>query len=216
MGLDRVGSRGVGLALLAALLFGASAPAAKGLLPGTAPQLLAGLLYGGSGGGLLLYWLGRRQARDGLETPLGRPDLPWLAGAILAGGVVAPLLLMLGLTRTPASAASRPCPDHHAEGACGGRNQHRAGLAPRRPVPGGYRADRGTDRRTAELRREPRPLRPGTTRARDRSHGRLLLSCAIHRSRYCRRGVARAYVAVVRPRRAPNGIGTPATSHRAA
>ena len=106
MRLDRVGSRGVGLALLAALLFGASAPAAKGLLPGTTPQLLAGLLYVGSGGGLLLYWLGRRQARDGLETPLGRPDLPWLAGAILAGGVVAPLLLMLGLTRTPASAAS--------------------------------------------------------------------------------------------------------------
>src|SRR6185437_13069785 len=74
--------------------------------PGTAPQLLAGLLYVGSGGGLLLFRLGRRHARDAAETPLGRPDLPWLAGAILAGGVVAPLLLMLGLTRSHASAAS--------------------------------------------------------------------------------------------------------------
>ena len=56
MRLDRIGSNGVGLALLAALLFGASAPAAKALLPRVAPQLLAGLLYLGSGSGLLLYW----------------------------------------------------------------------------------------------------------------------------------------------------------------
>jgi drug/metabolite transporter (DMT)-like permease len=106
MRLDRMDSRGVGHALLAALLFGASAPAAKGLLPGTAPQLLAGLLYLGSGGGLLLYWLVRHQAREAVETPLPRTDLAWLAGAIVAGGVVAPVLLMWGLTRTPASAVS--------------------------------------------------------------------------------------------------------------
>jgi drug/metabolite transporter (DMT)-like permease len=106
MRLDRMNSRGVGLALLAALLFGASAPAAKGLLLGTAPQLLAGLLYLGSGGGLLLYWLVRRQARESVETPLPRTDIAWLAGAIIAGGVVAPVLLMRGLTRTPASAVS--------------------------------------------------------------------------------------------------------------
>jgi drug/metabolite transporter (DMT)-like permease len=106
MRLDRMDSRGVGHALLAALLFGASAPAAKGLLPGTAPQLLAGLLYLGSGGGLLLYWLVRHQAREAVETPLPRTDLAWLAGAIVTGGVVAPVLLMWGLTRTPASAVS--------------------------------------------------------------------------------------------------------------
>jgi drug/metabolite transporter (DMT)-like permease len=106
MRLDRMGSRGVGLALLAALLFGGSAPAAKGLLPGTSPQLLAGLLYLGSGGTLLLHWLVRRQAGEATEAPLESRDLPWLAGAIAAGGVIAPLLLMLGLTRTPASAAS--------------------------------------------------------------------------------------------------------------
>ncbi len=106
MTVDRIGSKGVGLALIAALLFGASAPLAKGLLAGTRPQLLAGLLYLGSGTGLLLYWLAHRQAHEAAEAPLGRTDLPWLAGAVLAGGVVGPLLLMVGLTSTPASAAS--------------------------------------------------------------------------------------------------------------
>jgi drug/metabolite transporter (DMT)-like permease len=110
MRLDRIGSKGVGLAIGAALLFGASAPVAKGLLHTVTPQLLAGLLYLGSGTGLLLLWLARRRlgssARGAGEAPLGRKDLPWLAGAILAGGMLGPLLLMLGLGRTPASAAS--------------------------------------------------------------------------------------------------------------
>ena len=96
---------GVGLALVAAVLFGLSAPFAKLLLGQTRPQLLAGLLYLGSGGGLLLVWLVLRR-RGSRDAPLARRDLPWLAGAIAAGGVVGPLLLMVGLTRTPAAAAS--------------------------------------------------------------------------------------------------------------
>lgn len=97
--------RGVGLALAAAVLFGASAPLAKLLLQGTSPQLLAGLLYLGSGTGLLVVWVrGRRSAAR--ETSLARRDVPWLVGAIAFGGVLAPLLLMIGLTRTPASGAS--------------------------------------------------------------------------------------------------------------
>jgi drug/metabolite transporter (DMT)-like permease len=96
--------RGVGLALLAAALFGASAPLAKLLLGRTTPQLLAGLLYAGSGLGLLAVWLVRR--RGTREAPLVRRDMPWLAGAILFGGVAGPLLLMLGLARTPAATAS--------------------------------------------------------------------------------------------------------------
>jgi drug/metabolite transporter (DMT)-like permease len=96
---------GVWSALLAALLFGASTPLAKGLLDATSPQLLAGLLYIGSGTGLLLVWLAaRRRARR--EAALTRRDLPWLAGAIAAGGVLGPLLLMYGLLYTPASSAS--------------------------------------------------------------------------------------------------------------
>ena len=99
--------RGIWLALGAAILFGASAPLAKLLLAETSPQLLAGLLYLGSGLGLGAVWLRqRRMERGARETSLTRPDLPWLIGAIAFGGALGPLLLMIGLTRTPASAAS--------------------------------------------------------------------------------------------------------------
>ncbi len=95
---------GIWLALLAAALFGASTPLAKALLAGTSPQLLAGLLYLGSGTGLLFVsLLGRGLER---EASLSRADFPWLAGAIASGGVIAPVLLMNGLLRTPASSAS--------------------------------------------------------------------------------------------------------------
>jgi len=99
--------RGVGLALVAAALFGASAPFAKLLLTDTVPQLLAGLLYLGSGAGLGFVWLrSRRSITATRETQLNRRDLPWLAGAIVFGGVFGPLLLMIGLSRIPASGAS--------------------------------------------------------------------------------------------------------------
>src|SRR4051794_10155572 len=52
--------RGVGFALLAAPLFGASTPFAKLLLGSLSPLLLAGLLYLGSGSGLSLLYLFRR------------------------------------------------------------------------------------------------------------------------------------------------------------
>jgi drug/metabolite transporter (DMT)-like permease len=99
--------RGVGVALAAAALFGASTPFAKLLLQGTSPQLLAGLLYLGSGTGLVLVWVrGRRSTAAVRESALARRDVPWLLGAISFGGVLAPLMLMIGLTRTPASGAS--------------------------------------------------------------------------------------------------------------
>ena len=96
---------GVVFALLAAALFGASTPFAKLLLgEGIEPVLLAGFLYLGSGCGLAVWWLALRR-REG-EARLARKDLPWLAGAIAAGGVAGPVLLMLGLAATPASTAS--------------------------------------------------------------------------------------------------------------
>src|SRR5713226_4281245 len=95
---------GAPLALLSAVLFGASTPFAKLLLgEGVSPWLLAGLLYLGSGIGLSIVHLGRRGSA---ETPLRRADLPWLALVVLSGGVVGPVLLMIGLTTTPASSTA--------------------------------------------------------------------------------------------------------------
>jgi drug/metabolite transporter (DMT)-like permease len=93
---------GVYCALAGALLFGASTPVAKLLMGELAPILLAGLLYAGSGAGLTV-WLLVRRAR---ALALPRADYPWLAGAVLAGGIIGPVLLMLGLAATEASTAS--------------------------------------------------------------------------------------------------------------
>jgi drug/metabolite transporter (DMT)-like permease len=89
-------------ALGAALLFGAGTPLAKSLLAGTSPWLLAALLYLGSGLGLAIT------RRIGRAPPVRLPagEAKWLAGAILAGGVIGPVLLMLGLAAMPASSAS--------------------------------------------------------------------------------------------------------------
>lgn len=93
---------GVLAALAAALLFGAGTPLAKLLLGQTSPWLLAGLLYLGSGTGLLLLRLFRRSA----QVILSREERGWLAGAIVSGGMVGPALLMWGLAHVPASGAS--------------------------------------------------------------------------------------------------------------
>ena len=100
------GSRSVLYALLAALLFGASTPLAKGLLADAPPQILAGLFYCGSGLGLGAIWLVRRRSGSASDAALTRGDLPWMLGAIAFGGLLGPLLLLAGLTHTPASAAS--------------------------------------------------------------------------------------------------------------
>src|SRR5712672_3065770 len=96
-------------ALIAAALFGISTPVAKVLIGSVHPAVLAGLLYCGAGFGIAVLRklpLGVFSSRIGSEAALGRSDLPWLAGAIVAGGVVGPLLLMVGLARTDAAAAS--------------------------------------------------------------------------------------------------------------
>lgn len=98
---------GVAYALLAAGLFGASTPFAKALVGEVSPLLLAGLLYAGSGLGLTLWLLGRRLiGRVSGDAALARKDLPWLAGAVLFGGVLGPALLMFGLQYAAAADAS--------------------------------------------------------------------------------------------------------------
>lgn len=93
---------GVLAALAAAVLFGAGTPLAKQLLNTVSPWLLAGLLYLGSGIGLTLYRLITRPS----AVRLPRSELLWFIGAIISGGVIAPVLLMVGLTGMPASGAS--------------------------------------------------------------------------------------------------------------
>lgn len=93
---------GVAPALWAALLFGAGTPLAKVLLDVVDPWLLAGLLYLGSGAGLTAF----RRLRNAPAARLPRNEWPWLVGAIVAGGIVAPVLLMVGLKAMPAASAS--------------------------------------------------------------------------------------------------------------
>lgn len=93
---------GVAAALGAALLFGAGTPLAKLLLGNVGPWMLAGLFYLGSGLGLTIY----RVLSQSAPVKLARGEAKWLAGATLAGGVVGPVLLMVGLTGMPASGAS--------------------------------------------------------------------------------------------------------------
>ena len=98
---------GIPLALLSALLFGASTPVAKLLLGSVDPWMMASLLYLGAGIGLAAVRLSRAALRlPAAEAPLRRADLPWLGLVILAGGIGGPLLLMSGLARTNATNAS--------------------------------------------------------------------------------------------------------------
>jgi drug/metabolite transporter (DMT)-like permease len=99
--------RNVGAALGAALLFGLSTPLAKQLVSDVQPLLLGGLLYVGSGLGLSALLIIRVAAggHQGITWPRGT-DAGWLFGAILAGGVLGPFLLMFGLRETDAASAS--------------------------------------------------------------------------------------------------------------
>ncbi len=94
--------KGILAALGSALLFGAGTPFAKLLLNHVSPWLLAGLLYLGSGLGLSLY----RFVIRAQSVNLKREEIAWFAAAIFLGGVIAPVLLMLGLISMPASGAS--------------------------------------------------------------------------------------------------------------
>jgi drug/metabolite transporter (DMT)-like permease len=98
-------------AVLAALLFGATTPFAKALLGALSPFMVAGLFYLGSGCGLAIAmfvrrWRQRSDASGHREIVMPRKELPWLIGAIIAGGIAGPALLMSGLSTTPAATTS--------------------------------------------------------------------------------------------------------------
>ncbi len=94
-------------ALTAAIFFGASAPIAKLLLgDDIAPIFVAAFLYLGSGTGISLIKLTQRMRSKDVEAKIKPADVKWLAGAIISGGIAAPIILMISLQNTPASTAS--------------------------------------------------------------------------------------------------------------
>ena len=98
---DVVRRSGVRNCALAALLFGASTPAASVIAADMKPLVLAGLLYLGAALAVLPWWVSRRPTAVAL-----RADLGLLSVAIVAGGAVGPALLTAGLVETPAATAS--------------------------------------------------------------------------------------------------------------
>lgn len=95
--------------IISASLFGISPPIAKLLVGDIPPVALAGLLYLGAFIGLSLYSIGRRNKTidpNKKATALERKDFPWLAGAVLTGGILGPISLMMGLTLVSGFSAS--------------------------------------------------------------------------------------------------------------
>src|SRR6476620_5553266 len=99
--MNREQRRGIAAAILAAFAFALTIPITKWAFQAINPWLLAGLFYLGSGVGLTgLSALRLRQ------WSVPRRDLGRLVGAIVSGGIVAPVLLLFGLREVTGSTAS--------------------------------------------------------------------------------------------------------------
>jgi len=90
--------------LISAFLFGAATPASKALLDGIQPQALAGLLYLGAALGVLPGAIRERTFRWPWQA--GRSTFLLLTGAIVLGGIMGPLLLLLGLRAASSGSVS--------------------------------------------------------------------------------------------------------------
>ncbi len=98
---DAARAHGIGRSQLevvaAALAFAASVPAAKLLLSDIAPLALSGTLYLSAGVLCTLLYRYSRTRASSATPSLQRAERFWLGGAVLGGGVLAPLCLFLGL-----------------------------------------------------------------------------------------------------------------------
>ena len=100
--MTRSGLAPIGWCLAAAALFGASPPLAKALLARVHPIQMAGLLYLGAAAAVLPFSL-----RGGSVARLRQPrHLAYLAGAVVAGGVVGPLLFVAALSASRSASVS--------------------------------------------------------------------------------------------------------------
>ncbi len=89
--------KGLHAAMLSAILFGMSPVACKAIVGQMPPFLLAGLLYLGSGLGLAGVMLSQRVPILQIIGSLSGRQWAYLSGAIVAGGVVAPVFLAFGI-----------------------------------------------------------------------------------------------------------------------
>jgi drug/metabolite transporter (DMT)-like permease len=107
--LVRMDKRPLLYVMLSAALFGISPTIAKLLVVDMPPVALAGFLYLGAFVGLFLFnafWKATTTKPRQKAPPLEKKDLPWLAGGIIAGGIIAPIALLTGLTMVSGYATS--------------------------------------------------------------------------------------------------------------
>lgn len=96
----------IGQAILAAALFGMSAPFSKLLLIKIPPLMLSALLYLGAGLGMLLVEMGRKLLKyEAVEAKLEKKELPFILAMIVLD-IIAPISLMIGLTMTTSANAA--------------------------------------------------------------------------------------------------------------
>ena len=104
-GVDATG-KAVLFALAAAVLYACSVPLSKQLLASLPPILLAGLLYFGAGVGAGALWIiGAKRTSGSKAASFTRNDRPYLIAMVLLD-VLAPVLLLFGLSRASAASAS--------------------------------------------------------------------------------------------------------------
>ena len=89
------------------MLFGASTPLSKLLLPHVSPLMLAALLYLGAAGLLtILRGLSLAGGRQSSEARLRSSDVTTLCGVVAFGGVLGPVLMLFGLAQISALTGS--------------------------------------------------------------------------------------------------------------
>ena len=94
------------MAILAAVLYGISAPVSKLFLKEIPPILMAALLYLGAGLGMLLInSIKKISHREQTEAKMTVKEMPYIVGMIILD-IAAPVLLMFGLTLTSSENAS--------------------------------------------------------------------------------------------------------------
>ena len=92
-------------AIIAAACYGMSLPVAKILLDDMPPMFMASMLYLGAGFGMLAVNLFRKNQTVEIEARITRNELPYTAAMVVLD-VAAPILLMVGLTKTTSATAS--------------------------------------------------------------------------------------------------------------